>query len=104
MVVRIRFRIGPNVSRNRRRNRRLAMAFASFLTPASVMAAALGVWGLAAGPQWASNFAIRTGLFSHWQVWLGSAALLQTVAYLLNRYGRTADRKVSPQARPLVRS
>jgi len=104
MVVRIRFRIGPNVSRNRRKNRRLAMACASLLTPASVMAAALGAWGLAAGPQWTSNFAIRTGLFSHWQVWLGCAALLQTGAHLLNRYGRAGDREVPAHSRPLVRS
>ena len=42
MVVRIRFGRGPQVERQRRKNRRVAMAFASFLTPAAVMAAALG--------------------------------------------------------------
>ncbi|HVN05983.1 MAG TPA: hypothetical protein VMT86_16290 [Bryobacteraceae bacterium] len=91
MVVRIRFGKGPKVERKRRKNRRVAMAFASFLTPAAVMAAALGTWRLAADPHWTSNFAIRTGLFSHWQVWFASAALLQTGAYFLNRYGRADD-------------
>jgi len=91
MLVRIRFGKGAKVERKRRKNRRVALAFASFLTPASVMAAALGVWGLAAGPNWASHFAIRNGLFSHWQVWLAFAALLETGSYLLNRYGRAAD-------------
>jgi len=89
MVVRIRFGRGSKVERQRRTNRRLAMAFASFLTPAAVMAAALGIWRLAEDPHWASDFAIREGLFSHWQVWFAFAALLQTGSHLLNRYGRT---------------
>jgi hypothetical protein len=91
MVVRIRFGRGPKIVRKRRKNRRVALAFASLLTPAALMMAALGLWRLAADLQWASNFAIRTGLFSHWQVWAGSAALLQAGAYYLNRYGRAGD-------------
>lgn len=92
MVVRIRFGRGSKVERKRRKNRRVALAFASFLTPAAVMAAALGAWRLAADPHWASNFAIPTGFFSHWQVWFASAGLLQSGAYALNRYGRAGDR------------
>ncbi|MGA2581315.1 MAG: hypothetical protein ABSH24_35580 [Bryobacteraceae bacterium] len=92
MVVRVRFPKGPKVRRTRRKNKQLAMAFASFLTPASVMAAALGLWRLAEDPHWAGDFAIRQGLFSHWQVWFAFAALLQTGAYLLNRYGRSGGR------------
>ena len=91
MLVRIRFREGPRVARKRRKNRRVALAFAAILTPAAVMAAALAVWGLASGPNWASNFAIHTGLLSHWQVWLAFAVLLQTGSHLLNRYGRADD-------------
>ena len=89
MVVRIRFGKGPRVERKRRKNRRVAMAFASFLTPAAVMAGVLGIWRLAEDPHWASDFAIRQGLFSHWQVWFAFAGILQTGAYLLNRYGRS---------------
>ena len=88
MLVRIRFGKGPNVQRSGRKNRRLAMVFASFLTPLAVMAAMLGVWRLAGDPHWTSDFAIRQGLFSHWQVWFAFAAVLQTGSYLLNRYGR----------------
>jgi hypothetical protein len=91
MVVRIRFGIGPKVERGGRKNRRVALAFASLLTPGSVMAAVLGVWRLAEDPHWASDFAIRQGLFSHWQVWFAFAGLLQTGSYLLNRYGRADD-------------
>jgi hypothetical protein len=89
MVVRIRFDRGPRVNRQRRKNRRVAMAFASFLTPAAVMAAALGIWRLAEDPHWAADFAIRRGLLSHWQVWFAFAGLLQTGSHFLNRYGRT---------------
>ena len=89
MLVRIRFGRGSRVVRRRRKNRRVAMALATFLTPAAVMAAVLGVWRLAEDPHWASDFAIRQGLFSHWQVWFAFAGILQTGAYLLNRYGRS---------------
>jgi len=91
MVVRIRFGKGAPVERHSRKNRRVAMAFATFLTPAAVMAAALAIWRLAEDPHWASDFAIRQGLFSHWQVWFAFAGLLQTGSYLLNRYGRAAE-------------
>jgi hypothetical protein len=92
MLVRIRFGKGSKVERKRRKNRRVAMAFATFLTPAAVMAAALGIWRLAEDPHWASDFAIRKGLFSHWQVWFAFAGLLQTGSYLLNRYGRASSK------------
>ncbi len=36
----------------------------------------------------ARAFAIREGLFSHWQVWMGSSLLLEFIAMTLNRYGR----------------
>ena len=91
MVVRIRFAKGPKVETKRRKNRRAALAFASLLTPAAVMTAVLGVWRVAADLQWTGNFAIHSGLFSHWQVWMVSAALLQMGSHYLNRYGRAAD-------------
>lgn len=88
MVVRIRFEKGQRLMHQRRKNRRVAMAFASFLTPAAVMAAALGIWRLGEDPHWASDFAIRKGILSHWQVWFAFAGLLQMGSHLLNRYGR----------------
>lgn len=96
MLVRIRFGRGPKVERKRRKNRRVALALASLLTPAAVMAAALGGWRLAEDIRWASAFAIRQGLFSHWQVWFASAGLLQAGSHFLNRYGRAEDEAAQP--------
>jgi hypothetical protein len=60
---------------------------ASLLTPASLMAFALAFWRIAADLKWAGEFAIVHGMFSHWQVWIAMALLLQGGAILLNRYG-----------------
>jgi hypothetical protein len=91
MVVRIRFGKGPKVERKRRKNRRVALAVGSLLTPAAVMAMALGVWRLAADLKWTDTFAISNGLFSHWQVWIVGAVLLQLCSRMLNRYGHGDD-------------
>jgi len=92
MVVRIRFGTGRKVQRSKGKNRRVALALSALLTPGAVMASALGLWRLAADMKWTAEFAISSGLFSHWQVWLTFAALLQYVAWALNRYGRNHDR------------
>jgi hypothetical protein len=68
---------------------------AALLTPAAVIAAALGLWRIAADLNWANNFAIPSGIFSHWQVWLGAAAALQFCSRILNRYGKSAGRATS---------
>ena len=65
------------------------------LAPAAVMALALGCWRIAADLSWASSFAIPSGLFSHWQVWLGAAAVLQLCSRILNRYGKDGDARAS---------
>ena len=52
------------------------------------MALVLGVWRLGADLKWTGAFAISRGLFSHWQVWIALAGLLETCASMLNRYGR----------------
>ena len=71
MRVRIRFGKGPQVSRKRRKNQRMALVAAGcLLTPAAFLAAVLGLWRIAADLSLAGNFAISSGLFSHWQVWL----------------------------------
>ncbi len=88
MVVKIRLRQGPAFRQERGTNRRLAAAFAALLTPAALMACALGFWRLGADLDLTGDFAISTGLFSHWQVWLALAVILQLCASALNRYGR----------------
>lgn len=73
----------------RRKNQHVALAMASLLTPAAVMACVLTFWRLAADLSVTGQFPISNGLFSHWQVWLTVAATLQFSAILLNRYGKT---------------
>ena len=92
MVVRVRFGRGRRVVRAKGKNRRVALALSALMTPAAVMASVLGLWRLAADMKWAGEFAISSGLFSHWQVWLVFAALLQRCAWVLNRYGQHRDR------------
>jgi len=95
MLIRIRFEKGPKVALRRRKNRRVASAVAALLTPAGVIALFLALWRAAADLNWTNSFAIPSGLFSHWQVWLAAAVLLQTCAHLLNRYGRGGDTAAS---------
>ncbi len=88
MVVRIRLGSGTKVRQRRRKNRHIALALASLLTPAAVMACVLACWRLAADINATGQFPITEGLFSHWQVWIACATVLQFCALLLNRYGK----------------
>lgn len=94
--MRVRIRLGkrPPVDRKRAKNRRVAQAIAVLLKPAALVACVLGCWRIASDMNWAGGFAISSGLFSHWQVWLGGAAVLQLCSRALNRYGR-GDRTAS---------
>jgi hypothetical protein len=91
MVVRIRFRRGPKVARQRRAGRQLAIGIASLLPPLAFTAGVLAAWRIAADLKLAGSFAISTGLFSHWQVWMATAILLEVCARVLNRYARNED-------------
>ena len=90
MVVRIRFQKSPGIGGRRGNNRRMALAVAALLTPVAALAAVVGLWRIAADLNWAGSFAITSGLFSHWQAWLGAAALLQLCSRALVRYARRA--------------
>jgi hypothetical protein len=98
MKVRIRFSKGVKIGRNRVRNRRLALLAGALLTPAALVAWVLGLWRIAADLNWTNQFAIESGLFSHWQVWFGLGALLQWFSRLLNRYGKQEDTPIAPEA------
>lgn len=95
MLVRIRFGRGPRVERKRGKNRRVALAVGALLTPGAVMASVLGTWRLAADLKLTGDFAIASGLFSHWQVWFVSAALMALCSRTLNRYGKGTGKAVS---------
>ena len=73
MIVRVRLRKGPPVKRKRGKNRHLALAGGALLIPASLMAYALGAWGLASDMGAAGNSGVQ-GIFSHWQVWVAAGA------------------------------
>jgi hypothetical protein len=89
MRVRIRFNSRARTSPVGGLGRTLASAMGALLTPAAAVAAILGLWRLAADLNWAGDFAISTGFFSHWQVWLALAAALELAAWRLSRYGHS---------------
>jgi hypothetical protein len=64
---------------------------AALLPPLALTAGLLAAWRIAADLKWAGTFAISSGLFSHWQVWMGAAVALQACSYILNRYGKSGD-------------
>ena len=51
------------------------------------MAYSLGFWRLASDMGLAGQFDI-TGMFSHWQVWIGLGVILHVASITLNRHGR----------------
>jgi hypothetical protein len=68
----------------------------ALLTPAALVALAMGLWRVSADLDWAGAFPITGGFFSHWQVWIGlSIALKILSSSLLAWDGRT--RKISEQ-------
>src|SRR4051812_45331375 len=87
MIARIRLKQGRPVRRIHGKNRNVALAFASLLIPAALMAYALGFWRLASDMGVAGEFGIQ-GLFSHWQIWIAMGVALNAISFSLNRYGR----------------
>ena len=59
---------------------------AVLLTPAAVLAGALGFWRLGADPGWTNQFFIADGLLSHWQAWFAVAIGAHTSSRRLNRW------------------
>jgi hypothetical protein len=91
MVVRIRFGKGSKLGRKRQKDKRLALVLAALLPPSALAAALLALWSIAADFNWTHSFAISSGIFSHWEVWLAAAVAMQVCARALNRYGRSGD-------------
>ncbi len=91
MTIRLRFRYRPALRRARNANRALAVAMASVLSPASVMAIVLGFWKLGADMNITGEFAISGGIFSHWQVWIAIGIVLQAAAIIISKVAMKAD-------------
>ena len=91
MVVRIRFGKSTKLGRKRQQDKRAALVLAALLPPSALAAAILGIWRIAADLNWTNSFAITSGIFSHWQVWLATSVVLQLCARALTRYGKSSD-------------
>ena len=70
------------------------------------MAFVLSMWRLGSDLGFARAFAIRSGILSHWQVWLAISVAIQFLAVLLNRYGNpepetTVVEMKEPRAEPI---
>jgi hypothetical protein len=91
MVVRIRFGMGPLVSRRKGKNARIAILAASVLTLGAVCLATLGLWRLSEDVDFGGDFVFQQGLLSHWQVWIAAAIGAQYAAWHLTRYARSAQ-------------
>ncbi len=89
MRVRIRLQYGPRVPRERDVSRRAALAAASLLSPASVMAAVAAGWALAAAKGWSERFFVSGGPLADWRLWLAVAVLLRAAGVMLDRFGRS---------------
>lgn len=100
MTVRIRLHTGPRIKKTSGKNRNAALAIASLVTPATLLAFVLAFWRMSADLGFTSAFPITDGLFSHWQVWLAIAVCTQFFTTALNRYGRDGRFRIS---RPLAR-
>jgi hypothetical protein len=91
MVVKIRLKYEHAVRRTVALNRQAALVAASLMTPVALTAWALGGWRLLADLELAGEFAISSGLFSHWQVWIALGVIFQFAAFLLHRVSRGSD-------------
>lgn len=91
MIVRIRLRYEHAVRRTVALNRQAALIASSLMTPLALMAWALAGWRLLADLKITGEFAISQGLFSHWQVWIAIAIVVQFAAFLLHRFARRDD-------------
>jgi len=93
MVVRIRFGRGPVISQRKGKNAGIAALGASLLTMLSICCASLGAWRLGEDLGWTGDFAVGSGILSHWLVWFGLAVSAQYTSAKLSRY--VAESKAS---------
>jgi hypothetical protein len=101
MIVRIRLGTGRPIQRKLGKNRHLALACGALLVPASLMAYVLGFWRLASDMGFAAEPDI-TGVFAHWQVWIGAAVFLHVASSVLNRYGRRGQFQMPQVLNPRI--
>ena len=84
MVIRIRLNTRYNIVDLQSQ---VALALAALFAPSALLAFTICFWSFAAELRLAGEFYVRTGIFSHWQIWLFTAAVLLAGARLLSSYG-----------------
>ena len=60
-----------------------AALIVALMTPAAMIALALGLWRLTADLGWTGEFVVSDGFFSHWQVWILLAMVMKRAASAL---------------------
>ena len=73
-------------------SRQLANILVALLTPAALVALALGIWRVCADLGWAGVFFIADGFFSHWQVWIALSIGLKMLSSTLIAWGSRTDK------------
>jgi len=67
--------------------RQLADVLVALLTPAALVALAMGIWRVGMDLGWAGAFLISGGFFSHWQVWIVVSIGLKMLSSTLIAWG-----------------
>jgi hypothetical protein len=104
MLVRIHLRKGHKVARRSGKNRNVAFTSGALLKPIALTAYVVGLWRLMSDMGLAGEF-VFTGMFSHWQIWMGLGALAHIASSVLARYGTGGELRwpkiLSLRLRPL---
>src|ERR1700744_3693053 len=66
------------------RQRQLILLLAALLASSALIAFTMAFWIIASDLKWTGEFFLTGGLFSHWQVWLCTAAVLLLMSRLLD--------------------
>lgn len=88
-MVRVRLNLGKIRKQGETEVPPAVLRLRRWLSPASVVALAMALWRLACDLGLAGRFAVTEGLFSHWQVWMALAIILQVLDLKLGRHDRT---------------
>jgi len=84
-------RLQPVLDHTAVRSHEAAMAVAALLSPTATIALVFGAWRLGMDLGWTGQFVIVSGLFSHWQVWIALAMVLEALKASILRTHRKSD-------------
>lgn len=99
MTVKIKIAQGRQTGEQTGRPNAAVELAAHLLSPAALVAVAVGLWALGCELQLAHSFAISEGAFAHWQAWMVLGAAMQTAAAMLQRHFQSKE-SATPYATP----